>query len=84
MAQAVHAAVTLALAHPARTVATPNTVVLSVSDATELVDWGRRLGSGAVVFHEPDLGGEATALATFADGRRFANLPLAGRVVVMA
>lgn len=88
MAQAIHAAVELALTHPVRAKKTPNTVVLSVLDEDDLCGWSERIDEQCLVtdvnvpykmFREPDLGNEYTALATFSDGKLFSNLPLAGR-----
>ena len=84
MAQAIHAAVDLALSHPEQAAVTPNTIVLAVPDEGALLDWADRLDVPFVLFAEPDLGGEHTALACFHTGEPFAALPLAGKELVMS
>lgn len=87
MAQAIHAAVELALAAPDRMSKTPNVVVLQVPDEDALMGWWmtvRRSEAPRQIFFEPDLGGAATALATFSTGEEFSSLPLAGREVTMS
>lgn len=43
----------------------PNVLVLGVDDELELMDWVTRIGEGAVVFTEPDLGDSRTAVAYY-------------------
>ncbi len=82
MAQAVHAAIAFSLKHPDLSESTPNVVVLAVRHEDDLSDAWEDDRSG-VLFHEPDLGDEATAYATVADGARYSSLPLAGRIPAM-
>lgn len=100
MAQAIHAAVELSLAHPDRMTKTPTVVVLSVPNEDALLDWADqftehhgvagRIESPWKMFQEPDLasdarpGGEFTALATFHTGEPFSTLPLAGKELAMS
>lgn len=97
VAQAVHAAFQFAQAHPSVTAAwladSQTIVVLNVADEAELVAWGeavhgkrRQADRPYVLIHEPDLGGEATALAIAPDDYNvhFAGLPLAGKVPMLA
>lgn len=91
VAQAVHAAFQFAQAHPSVTAAwladSQTIVVLNVADEAELVGWGEAVhGRPHVLIHEPDLGGEATALAIAPDDYNvhFAGLPLAGKVPMLA
>lgn len=68
-AQAVHAAVEHALAWPSATRASPTVAVLGARDELRLaavLDDLERDGHDVVAFHEPDLAGELTALATTA------------------
>jgi hypothetical protein len=78
MAQVAHVVAEFSRRHPVETESTPNLVVLSVCGEAELL--ARRI-DGGVTFHEPDVGDEATAFCVIADGRRFADLPLAGRAM---
>lgn len=79
MAQACHAAVAFTAAHG---VLTENLVVLHAPDERALRALSEGCGSAirAAAFHEPDLGGELTALAMDDGGRRLlSSLPLALR-----
>ena len=92
LAQSIHASVELTLMAPEAVSVTPTVVVLEVADEEELLGWFQCFSQGAhpdlaingpmALFREPDLvghpGGSFTALASICDGRRFANLPLAG------
>lgn len=86
MAQAIHAATELALAHPEACRAAPTVLVLEVANEELLMEWLFELhpsGSPVTVFQEPDLwghpGGWHTAVAHIpVDGSIFADLPLAG------
>lgn len=74
--QAVHAAVEHALARPDLARSAPTVAVLGVRDELRLgalLDDLRGRGLAPVGFHEPDLGGELTALAVVS-GRRCAPL----------
>lgn len=87
MAQAIHAAVDLALEDPKRAAEIPNTVVLSVINDDDLLAWNDRAteaGLKPALFHEPDLDGQATALAVYSTGELFSALPLAGREVQLS
>ncbi len=58
-------------------------VLLGVGSEAELLDWERRLSSDGVplaTFREPDMGGQATALAAhpLCDRARFRRLRLCG------
>lgn len=80
-AQAVHAAVEHALAWPGPTRLAPTVAVLGVRDELRLaalLDDLERSGHDVAAFHEPDLAGELTALATVAGRRQPAlrRLPL--------
>src|SRR5688572_22136583 len=79
MAQAVHAATEYALTFPRQARDTPCVVVLNVLDEADLLTYARIHPLSGVLFHEDDLGGQATAYATVCDDGRFQGLPLAGR-----
>lgn len=80
VAQAVHAATEYALRLPALARSTPNVVVLSVPDEATLLRFASPSG---FLFHEPDVGDEATAYAEVTTGERYSSLPLVGREPVM-
>lgn len=80
VAQAVHASVEYALRLPSMARSTPNVVVLNVPDESTLLGLA---GPAGFLFHEPDVGDEATAYAEVTTGERFSSLPLAGRVPAM-
>ena len=92
MAQAVHAAFQVAQAYPAETARWWDNsnflVCLSVLDEDALLRWdGELVGTPHVLVREPDLGGEATALAVLPGTgawRKFSSLPLAGKEVAAA
>lgn len=82
--QAAHAAIELVHAHKELNASWgpcgPTIAMLGVADGAELDRWRMRLWkAGAVVFHEPDLGDVATALAYYgADHYGLSKLRLLG------
>lgn len=88
LAQTAHAAIAAALRWPAPirewNLESNNVVVVAVPDEPALISLARlaRVDLDVVVFHEPDLGDEATAIAlepgTFAR-RLCSSYPLAGK-----
>ncbi len=94
MAQAVHAAFSFADEHPAVTHEwhrdSQFLVVVNVPDEASLLalaDTARHLGIDVAVWHEPDVDGEATAIAlapVAASKSLCSSLPLAGKVLATA
>ena len=84
LAQVAHVCTEHALKYPVTAASTPIGIVLEVGDEVDLIDRARDGTADGVLFHEEDLGGEATAYAEVSDGSRFADLPLAGREPAMS
>lgn len=81
-AQVAHVATEYALRHREWSGSTPIGVVLEVPDEETLLAYADAVSEGIppfTLFHEEDLDGEATTLATVSTGEMFSSLPLAGR-----
>lgn len=79
MVQGGHAIAEWTLKHPDKW-SNETLVMLKVKNESKIEDFHERLsfrGIEHVVFKEPDIGYETTALATMTDGRLFKNLKLA-------
>jgi hypothetical protein len=83
MAQVAHASVEFAIRYPEQARSTPIGIVLQVPDEQALLGYDAITAEPHVLFHEEDLGDEATALAVVSTGEYFANLPLAGKELAM-
>ena len=51
-------------------------IYLKVKNEKELLEWQEKLGKEAIMFREPDIGNEATALAYLGEDNEFPNLRL--------
>ena len=51
-------------------------IYLGVKNERELLKWKEKLGDEAILWREPDIGNQATALAYLSDGEEFKHLRL--------